>query len=266
MSRARDRLGGALRLRSAGERGYSLIELMVAIVIALFLIGGVLIVEQSVHTSYTDRSGLSQLDDDERFTMTLLTEIAQAAGYYPDPATTSMVTALPAQVTTAGNGDALNFQSGQSFYGLHNPAASGNEDTIAVRYMTASNDGIPLCDGTTNTTGNNTVYTNYFYLSGGDLYCDLEVGNTWNAPVQLVNNVEYMQIWYGLHTTAAMGSDYTVDTYVPAGSMTAGDWPEVTTVKLQVTFTNPLQAEQGQTAVTFTKVIAVMSRTGALSQ
>lgn len=265
----------------ARELGYSLIELMVAILIALFLIAGVLTVEQSVHDSYADRTGLSRLDDDERFTMTLLTEIVQSAGYYPNPVFTSIASASPSvPATTAPNGDALTFNQGQSVYGLHKTTSVGGTtyslDSVAIRYMTASNDGIPVCDGTSNTSGNNVVYTNYFYIetqpnpnpNGAPisyLYCALETGNTWATnAVQLVKNVEYMQIWYGLHTQTGTPGDNYVDTYVPAGNMTTTDWSEVTSVRIAVTFVNPLQVNgvAGQNAVTFTKVIDVMGRVG----
>ena len=271
--------------QSSRQHGYSLVELLVAIVIALFLIGGVIIIEQSVHTSYADRTGLQKLDDEERFTMTLLTEVVQSAGYYPDPATNSIVTAFPSQNTTVPNkaGDALTFATGQTLYGLHSTQSANGQtyslDTLAVRYMTASGDGIPLCDGTSNTSGGNVVYTNYVYIQTAPdpdpskpadsfLYCALEAGNAWAAttPVQLVKNVEYMQIDYGLHVPAgqiATPGDYAVNVYVPAGDMTATDWTEVTAVRITVTFVNPLQNEAGQPqTVTFTKVIDVMGRAG----
>lgn len=267
------------------HRGYSLIELLVAIVIALFLIGGVIIIEQSVHTSYADHTGLQKLDDEERFTMTLLTEVVQSAGYYPDPATNSIVTAFPAQNTTAPDaaGDALTFTTGQTLYGLHTTKSVGGQtnslDTLAVRYMTASGDGIPLCDGTSNTSGGNLVYTNYFYIQSAPnpdpskpadsfLYCALEAGNAWSAttPVQLEKNVEFMQIDYGLHVPTgqiATPGDYAVNVYVPAGDMKSTDWSEVSAVRITVTFVNPLQSEAGQPkTVTFTKVIDIMGRAG----
>lgn len=255
------------------ERGYSLIELMVAILIALFLIAGVITIEQSVRNSYTDRSGVAQLENDERFTMSMLSEITQSAGYYPDPAVTSQVAALPAATATAPNGAALSFASGQAIDGVPSTTVINGttyeDDSIAVRFMTASGDGIPLCDGTSNQTGSDTVYTNYFYIGVVNgtsyLYCALEIGNTWSptSPVQLVENVEAMQIWYGLHTAASVTpGDYSVDTYVPAAAMTASDWSEVTAVRITVMFKNPLQADVGQQAATFTKVIALMSRTG----
>jgi len=266
MSRQRHS-GRALRR----DRGYSLIELMVAILIALFLIAGVITIEQSVHNSYTDRNGVAQLENDERFTMTMLSEIIQSAGYYPDPAVTSQVAALPAATATAANNAALSFVSGQAIDGVPNTTVidgtTYDDDSIAVRFMTASGDGIPLCNGTSNQTGSDTVYTNYFFIQVVNgtsyLYCALETGDTWSIPVQLVGNVEAMQIWYGLHTAASVTpGDYSVDTYVPAAAMTASDWSEITAVRIAVMFKNPLQADVGQQAATFTKVIALMSRTG----
>ena len=266
------------------QGGYSLVELMVAIVIALFLIAGVIVMEQSVHNSYADRTGLSKLDDDERFTMTLLTDIVQTAGYYPDPAITSQAMSLPTQTTTAGNtaADPLTFAAGQTLYGLHKTTSSGGTnydvDTLAVRFMTASGDGTPLCDGSTNTSGGNIVYTNYFYIQTAPdpdpskppdsfLYCDLEAGSTWNTPVQLVKNVEYMQISYGLHVPSATGgttaADNSVNAYIPSADMQPSYWSEVTAVRIAVTFVNPLQNEAGQPqSVAFTKVIDVMNRAG----
>ena len=127
------------------ERGYSLIELMVAILIALFLIAGVITIEQSVRNSYTDRSGVAQLENDERFTMSMLSEITQSAGYYPDPAVTSQVAALPAATATAPNGAALSFASGQAIDGVPSTTVINGttyeDDSIAVRFMTASGDG-----------------------------------------------------------------------------------------------------------------------------
>lgn len=259
------------------QAGYSMIELIIAIAIAIFLIGGVMIVEQSMHNSYSDQSGLSQIEDTERFTMTMLSEITQAAGYYPDPAKITAATALPQDNTNAPNAtnDALSFQPLQLVDGVAgtttvNGATVGN-DTLAIRYMTDSGDGISMCDGSTNTSGGPVAWVNYFYVesdaTGSYLYCVVqnETNNgAWGTPVQLASNVQAMQIWYGLSTTG--GSS--VDTYVPAADMaTSTQWMEVSSVMVLLTYTNPLYAKfngQGQPPVLlFTKVIAIMSRTGS---
>jgi len=238
---------------AARQRGYSMIELLVAILIALFLIGGIIVVEQGVHRAYGDQSGISKLQDEERFAMSILTDVVASAGYFPDPTSTSVVTALPS------TGTPLSMAAGQTLYGT-----AGPPDTLYVRFMTASGDGIDLCDGTTNTSGANVSYTSYIYVSGNQLYCQVQPGAaaTWNSPVQLVNDVTNMQVWYGINTT---GTDNNVDTYIPAASMTAAQWPSVSSVMVQLTFLNPLYGSPGQTAsadqtVTFRRVISVMGR------
>lgn len=246
---------GSLRF-GARQSGYSLIELMIAILIALFLIGGVIVVEQGVHRAYGDQTGIAQLQDEERFAMSMLTEVISDAGYYPSPQSTSQVLALPS------TGSPLNLQAGQSLYGPGS-GASAPHDSIYVRYMTSSGDGIDLCDGTTNTSGGNLTYTSYIYVSGNELYCQVQPGNgaAWNAAVPLINGVTDMQIWYGVNTG---GTDTNVDTYIPlspATNMTATYWLSVSSVMVQLTFLNPLYGLPGQPqTVTFRRVIGVMGR------
>lgn len=251
MSARRSRLRRLVRC-AARQRGLSLIELMVAILIALFLIAGIIVVEQGVNLSYSQQNGLSQLQDEERFAMSVLTSVIGTAGYFPDPTTNNLVTALPA----SGNFGT----AGQAIY-APNSGASAPHDSIYVRYMTAAGDGVNLCDGTA--AGNN-VNTSFLYVaadatSGNDLYCQLNG----NAAVPLVNGVTDMTILYGVAT----GADNNVTEYLNAQQVTAGGyWPNVTSVQVQLTFTNPLGTQPGQPAtVTFTRVISVMGRVGATS-
>jgi len=232
------------------ERGYSLIELSIAILIALFLIGGVLVVEQGVHRAYGDQTGISTLQDEERFSMSMLTDVISSAGYFPDPTSTSLAAAFPS---------AANFQGGQVVFGP--PSAAGSPvDSIFVRYMTANGDGIDLCDGTTNNSGANTTFTSYIYISGNVLYCQVQPGANaaWSAAVPLVNGVTNLQVWYGINST---GTDYNVDTYIPSTNMTGANWLSVSSVMVELTFLNPLYGSPGQNQyVTFRRVIGVMGR------
>jgi type IV pilus assembly protein PilW len=240
---------------AARERGLSLIELLVAILIALFLIGGIIVVEQGVRLSYSQQTGLSQLQDEERFAMSVLTSVIGTAGYFPNPTTYSLATALPA----SGNFGA----AGQALY-APNSAGGAPHDSIYVRYMTAAGDGINLCDGSA---AANAVNTSYLYVaadatSGNDLYCQLNGG----PAIPLVNGLTDMVITYGVAT----GSDNNVTEYMPAAQVsTGGYWPEVTSVQVQLTFINPMASQGGRpvpgqpATVTLTRVISVMGRVGA---
>ena len=249
--------------RLHGQRGFSLIELSIAILIALFLIGGVIVVEQGVHRSYQDDSGFAQLEDEERFAMTIITQAVESAGYYPDP--TSNVpnsTVLMPETTSTPQSVSIPFAGSQSVVGIYQ--TSSPNDSIATRFVAGPAASIDLCTGAATTSG--VEYTSYLYVANGTdgkpyLYCELATAGTWAAnPAQLVSGIQNMQIMYGVNTG---GVSNNVQTYMFASDVTSnGYWPNVSSVKVTLTLNNPV-VEAGQpTTVQFTRVISVMSRMG----
>ncbi len=65
----------------SGERGFTLVELMVAMVIGLILLGGVYTVFFSSVTTYRQTAGLSRLQENGRFALELLGQELRNAGY-----------------------------------------------------------------------------------------------------------------------------------------------------------------------------------------
>ena len=245
------------------QRGFTLVELLVTVAIALFLIGGLLTVLQNVRSAYNNQQLLSQLQDQQRFAMTVLADVIQSGGYFPDPTQWQPTNSLPA----AGN-----YAAGQAFWGTH-PGGTGT-DTIGIRYRTALNDAVMLCDGTTNTTtGPSRLYVNTFSIvpAAGitpvQLQCQLTDGNSGavldTAP--LVSGVQNLAVYYGVKRNFAV-NDYNVDSYLTGDQMNAGngDWGNISSVRVVLTFANPLYkgtADQPQT-IQFERVIEVMSRAG----
>ncbi len=248
------------------ERGFTLVELMVTVAIALFLIGGLLTVLQNVRGAYNNQQQLTQLQDQQRFALTILADVIQAGGYFPDPITWRPDNSMP----LSGN-----YVAGQAFFGTH-PGGT-NPDTISVRYRTAINDDVIFCDGSTNTTqGPTGLYANEFTVvppagnTPGQLQCRLTDGGTGaviNGPLTIVNGVANLQVYYGVKRNSAP-ADYNVDTYLTADQMnTAGpngnDWLNISSVRVILTSTNPLAAQPGQPAtIAFERVIQVMARAG----
>jgi type IV pilus assembly protein PilW len=239
------------RLR-ARQQGFTLIELSVALFIGLFLLGGLLTLVQDMRRTFGNQNQLAQLQDNERLAMTLITDVIQAAGYYPNPTLNTIATALPAAAPYF-------LTAGQAIAGTRNAAPPG--DSILVQFLTAPNDGVINCTGNTNTTGANQIYINQFSIDGNkELLCTLNN----QAPVVLITGVTNLQILYGVKTNFAIVNN-NVDSFLYANQMTFADWGNVICVKVTLTFDNSVLAKSqpGQPlTIPFTRVITVMSRGG----
>jgi len=251
--------------RRGRQQGFTLVELSVAVLIGLFLLGGLLTLVQDMRRTFGNQNQLSQLQDNERLAMTLITDVVQAAGYYPNPTFYVASTALPSQ------GAFPMLAAGQAIAGTHNVAPPG--DTIWVQFLTAPSDGIINCMGQSNlSAGTYTVFVNKFSADAlGNLNCEVNALPTVplisaaGAPgAPLSGGVKNLQILYGVKRNLAIVNN-NVDTYLNASQMLTADWGNLICVKVTLTFDNSgLQKSQpGQPAtIQFTRVITVMSRGG----
>jgi len=218
-----------------------MVELLVALTIGLFLLGGLMTLVQ----------------DNERMAMTMMTDVIQAGGYFPNP---SLYTASSWLVT------ANPIAQGQAMYGTYGGGVAPG-DTITSRYATAGGDGILNCSGGSNLTGGVVLYTNVFSVVNGQLVCTMNgtvypmVGALTNTPNAI--SVTNLTVLYGVNSA---GTGNNVDTYMNSAQVTAGgDWNNVVSVQVTLTFTNPLYVTAGQgqaLTISFQRDISVMSKTG----
>jgi type IV pilus assembly protein PilW len=245
--------------RLNSQQGFTLLEIMIALTIGLFLLGALVTIVQSNKAAFLNQSQLAQMQDSERMAMTLMAEVIQEAGYFPDPTTNTVGGTLIASGA---------FANSQAITGGYVAAAPG--DTISVRYMTAPLDGILNCSGVPNPNpvgGANILYVNQFNVAvtagvpGGQLICTVTTAAGTTAYT-LVNGVTNLRVFYGVKTNvAALGNN--ADTYLLASQMTAAYWSSVITVMVQLTFNNPLAAQPGQPpSVTLQRVINLMNQSG----
>jgi type IV pilus assembly protein PilW len=248
----------------AASRGFTLVEIMIALAIGLFLTAGLLTLVQAMKRTSVTQSGMSQLQDNERMAMTLLADVIQSAGYFPQ--NVGLTNTAVTQLVSAGS-----FQAGQALLGTGAGNAAPPGDSTTVRYYTA---GTLAGDQTINCTGNTTtgplLFTNKFslvpdpYVTGTwDLACTLNGA----PPVALVNGIENLQIYYGVKTNTQ--NNNSVDTYLDANGV--ADWSKVKSVKVTVTFVNPMYGTlAGQTkdtpqTIQFMRIIDIMNTGGVTS-
>ena len=249
------------------QRGFTLVELMIAILVGLFLTGGLVMMLQSNRRSFTNQNQLSQLQDSERMAMNIITDMVQIAGYFPDPTTNTALSTMPA-ITAP-----MTLPATQYLSGVHAAAAPG--DTLTVRFASQPNDGILNCAGTSNSTAAIQSYINTFFVNnsqqlvcrmglGGAAYTDYPLigEGTANAVIKVTN----LQVLYGIDTT---GSSNNVNQYQTADQVTtAGAWNKVISAQIRLTLSNPLYDatkanNQGQPAtVDITRTAAVMNQVG----
>ena len=260
------RLGARCRVPARIARGFTFVEIMIAMLIGLFLIGGMLTLVQAMRRTFTSQSGLSVLQDNERMAMQLITDVVQSTGYYTTPFSNTAVASFPVAAYTDANfssaGQAL---TGTGVFGVP-------DHDITSRYQTAGGDNIINCTG--NPSAIPATWVNQFSITiapDGTSYltCNLWLNNNPTpTSVALIPGVTNMQILYGV--TTGNGAAYnSVDTYLDASTVT--NWSSVRSVQVTLTFTNPVCGQPGQAtcaqlglapSIFFTRTITVMSKTG----
>lgn len=241
------------------QRGYSMIELSVALVIALFLLAGMFTILQGTRSAATDQNWLAQLQDEERIAMTMMTDVVQQAGYYPNAQATDPTTVFLTSPNFANVGQIV---SG---------GANAAGDTITVRYQGDATNNVLDCRGNVIAAGTLAEMTfsvqNGMANNGGpELFCTVN-----GATIPLVPNVQTIAVSYGIDTNGS-GSANAYLTPAQIAVLTPAQatafWTGVYSVKLTVTFINPLYGRlPGQSltqpkTIAFSRVVGLMSKAG----
>ena len=222
-----------------------MIEIMISLSIALFLMTGLFALFLSTKQNSVAQSALSQLQDDQRMAMSLLATIIQQAGYFPNPQTATLATAFPVDATFLGEG--------QSVFGT-----AGATQQISIRFVAAKAETPPAdfpmnCNGGFNKSGADLTYVNTFAIVSNELTCTVNGG----TARSLVAGISALSAQYGVDPDAT-GS---ISQYLNPEQMTTALWQSVRSVRVTLTFLNPLAGQPGQLPIEFSRVINVQSRT-----
>jgi type IV pilus assembly protein PilW len=247
------------------QRGFTLVELMVTVGIALFLLGGLVTIMQNVRSSNITQTNLTALQDQERFALTVLTDAIQVAGYVADPTAHS----------SADFGAVGLFPQGAAITGSHFPLGvvppATAVDTVQVRFWTNQastttwGTGPIICNGSDLSVAADAVYTVAFSVDPNNDLLQCSVNN--GPLITLVPKVHAMEVYYGVNRLAP-GADYNIDTWVTADNlMNPSDFLNVSAVRIILSFDNPNYVIGGTQPpyVTIERVIQIMSRAGVVT-
>ncbi len=251
------------------QRGVTMIELMIALLIGLFLTAGLVTLVSAMKNAGIAQDGMTKLQDDERLAMTLMTDVIQSAGYFPDPHT-GLTVAMPARVLYG-----LTWFPGQSVLGTGTFPAAAPGDRLIVRYKTTGSlvipsDNVLNCVGAT--TPKPSTFVNEFSIdASGNLQCVLTIIDDATGiaapPVTttLISNVKNLQVTFGIKTGAFSGAS--ADSYLDASQVnllpqdaTTSGWSQVMSVRVKLTFVNPLT--NPATTIDFSRFVDVNNLVG----
>lgn len=202
------------------ERGFSLVELMIAMVLSLVALGSVIAVFLSSKQVYSTTETISGMQESARYSSQFIEREIRMAGYAAGVETGNFnkLALFP---------DSGSFAAGVVVFGTDNVSTSGvkaGSDILDLRYGGNATGQVPDCQG--NAVASATIVSIKLFISSNDaLTC--QVGTS--TPVALVEGIPDMQLTYGVDTNA----DRFANSYVTADSVT--DWTRVAEVRVALT-------------------------------
>ena len=191
------------------QKGLTLIEIMIALLIGAFLLGGVLQIFIGTKQTNKMQEGLSRLQENGRFAIDFLAKDIRVAGYK----------------------ECLNFS-----FSVPTPI-TGTNDTGTYTSDTITIQTAGACAATlANTPVSATTYSIQTGAGGQPAFFvknDTIVNGvvTSGTAQELVEGIENMQIFYGVDTnTPHDGANY----YVSANQVTTSAWPNVISVRISL--------------------------------
>lgn len=236
------------RVLRSRERGVSLIELMISMVIGLVIVGAVIV--SIVGSSKTGKfqAAYAQMNEDAQIGFSILSRDIQMAGYSQP---TGLVDTAVAPATPTFD---LTFTTvTRSVFGCDNPFTSATVATVScvastpttaafeVVYeadtsTTVVTGGLPSdCLGQSIDVGPPYVARNRYYIANGasgrpELFCASDKAAASGQPI--IENIDSMKVWYGIPVAA---SPRQVVRYVSATDVnTAGvaEWDRVISMRI----------------------------------
>lgn len=185
------------------QRGFSLVELMVAVLISSIVVIGIIQIFVSNRETSRVQTNLSRLQENSRFALEHISRVLRLAGYQGENVNEWVLGPL-----SPGNGGVV------PIVGTNND--TNGSDTITAIYM-GSADGFTRDCQANVVAAANTVANRFSLNASNQIQCATSInGAAFGAEVPLVDDVESMHALYGVDTD----SDGSANQYLPADGVT----------------------------------------------
>lgn len=208
-----------ISIRTYRQRGLTLVEILVALVISLFLVAGLLQLFISTRLSARVQENLSRVQENGRYTIDYISRFIRLAGYR------SRFT-IERGLSFEGQ-----FPGVQAIQGT-NDDGPNNSDRITVAFEGEGAGQGDIRDCLNAQINDSVTASNALSINNGSLQCQSGAG----VPAQtIVEDVENMQILYGENTDSdTLG---VADRYIPANNV--GRWDRVVSVRISLLLRTP---------------------------
>lgn len=196
---------------NATEQGFSLVELMVAMVVALVLLAGILQILLSNRESFQAQQTTAQLDENARLVTFVIENSVAHAGYYTN------FEAVQATIFPAASAGNLSAALGAG--AVVGSSYGGQNKNDAVRLRFQGSGGVHDCAGTE--IGGPSITDRAlgdFSLSVDAADSELECTAAGSASAPLVDNVELFKIQYGVDSDNDGSADQYTNTVSSANA------------------------------------------------
>lgn len=281
----------AMQNNKRNQQGLTLIELLVAMGLGVFLLAGIVQVFVGSRASFDVIRAQSGMQESARFAMSFISQASRQAGYI-NAGNVDTGNEYAIDLVNVFNGSNPRWPAEGGFEdssvvvgfddaagapaAIQGVAVKAETDVFAIRQQ-GDPDGLMMdCEGIALSVDTAEYIRMTFFVGDDDqLYCEVFDGTALRAPVALVSGIEDMQVLYGI---GGLPDDrFRVQKYIAANTVTADEWYDVMTIRvglMSISDNQPLETtaksytlldkqiddvSDGRARQTFTKTIALRS-------
>lgn len=244
------------------QHGLTLVELLIAMALGIFLMAGVLQVFLGSKQTFTTINAQSHMQENGRFAMDFLARTVRHGGYTTQINIDEVMDPTLRRETFLAQGE---FAEGTAVAGINNavgePGVKADTDVVRVRIEGSPDDLVTDCEGI-DIDEDDWAEISYFVSDDAEFRCQT-IKASGTSTVTLVEGVDDLQIQYGVNVGGVIDNFVypaaddrpdeqvlTASKFVNADDMAADDWENVVSIKVAMLASSdaaPLEHSVAQT-------------------